>query len=230
MPSTDNGHPTFDHGRSLKPPASRAMRWLGVVDRGVNRPLASLIARAAFHTRVTPNGLSYASGALGLIAAWLFSRGEYAPVLAGACLAQASSIVDGADGMLARSRNACTPYGAHLDLLLDRIVDFFVLAGIAAGLGVRFGSPALAVLGMFVAGLYLLQIHFFYLTKSVLGTKATGDTGEARAVLYWALLGFSVADRLDLFVYVMLAETAVVNVVRFVYFARLGSRERSDGS
>jgi hypothetical protein len=95
---------------------------------------------------------------------------------------------------------------------------------------VRFGSPSLAVLGLFVAGLYLLQIHLFYLTKSVLGVKATGDTGEARAVLYWAIVGFSVADRLDLFVYVMLAETAVVNVARFVYFVRLGSRGRSAGS
>jgi phosphatidylglycerophosphate synthase len=230
MASADTGHGTFDHEQSLKPPAGRAMRWLGVVDNTVNRPIASLIARAVFHTRLTPNGLSYVSGALGLIAAGFFSQGDYAAVLAGALLAQASSIVDGADGMLARARHACTAYGAHLDLLLDRIVDFFVLAGIAAGLWTRFGSPTLAMLGLLAAGLYLLQIHVFYLTKSVLGVKATGDTGEARAILYWALLGFSVADRLDLFVYVMLAETAIVSVLRLAYFVRLGSRLRSAGS
>jgi phosphatidylglycerophosphate synthase len=224
MASTDADHGMYDYEQSLKPPASRAMRWLGVIDHGVNRPLASLIARAAFGTRLTPNGLSFASGALGLIAAGFFSRGEYAAVLAGAALAQASAIVDSADGMLARARNACTPYGAHLDLLLDRIVDFLVLAGIAVGLWVRFGNPTPAMLGLLMAGLYLLQIHLFYLTKSLLGVKATGDTGEARAILYWALLGFSVVDRLDLFVYVMLAETAIVNVVRFVYFVRLRSR------
>ena len=82
-----------------------------------------------------------------------------------------------------------------------------------------------------LAGLYLLQIHLFYLTKSVLGVKATGDTGEARAILYWVILGFSVADRLDLFVYVMLAETVIVNVVRLVVLreARL-ARPNSAGS
>jgi phosphatidylglycerophosphate synthase len=221
--------PAFDHGQSLKTPSSRAMRVLGIVDNGVNRPIASLIARTAFRTPITPNGLSYASGALGLMASWWFWRGTYVDILVGAAAAQASSIVDGADGMLARARQACTPYGAHLDLVLDRIIDFFVLAGIAAGLWTRSGSPALGMLGLLVAGLYLLQIHLFYLTKSVLGVKATGDTGEARAILYWAIVGFSVADRLDLFVYVMLAETAIVNVVRFVYFVRLGSGRQSAG-
>ena len=224
MASTGAGNGAFVHQRSLKATEDRFMRWLRFVDAGLNRPLASLIARAAFPTRVSPNDLSYLSCLLGLLAAWCFSRGDYGAALAGALLAQASSIVDGADGMLARARNACTSYGAHLDLLLDRVIDFFVLAGIALGLWAKFDSPALAVLGMLVAGMYLLQIHLFYLTKSVLGVTATGDNGEARAVLYWVILAFGIAGRLDLFVYVMLAETAIVNVVRLIYFMRIGRK------
>jgi phosphatidylglycerophosphate synthase len=227
MAPIDAGNGAFVHQRSLKTPGGGLMKWIRFVDNRVNRPLASLVARAAFPTRISPNDLSYLSCLLGLLGAWCFSRGGHPEAVTGALLAQASSIVDGADGMLARARNACTTYGAHLDLLLDRIIDFFVLAGIATGLWARFDSPTLMMLGLLTAGLYLLQIHLFYLTKSVLGVTATGDTGEARAVLYWTILGFGVADRLDLFVYVMLAETVVVNVVRLIYFMGLGSRPES---
>jgi phosphatidylglycerophosphate synthase len=227
MAPSDTGNGAFVHKRSLKTPSGGLMKWIRFVDDGVNRPLASLIARAVFRTRVSPNDLSYLSCLLGLLGAWCLSRGSYPEAVAGALLAQASSVVDGADGMLARARNACTTYGAHLDLLLDRVIDFFVLGGIAMGLWARFNSPTLAMLGLLTAGLYLLQIHVFYLTKSVLGVKATGDTGEARAILYWFILAFGVADRLDLFVYVMLAETVIVNLVRLVYFMRLRSRPES---
>jgi|WetSurMetagenome_2_1015567.scaffolds.fasta_scaffold89610_2 phosphatidylglycerophosphate synthase len=228
IPPVESGGvpPAFDHAQASKAQPSAAMRLLGIVDNGLNRPVASLIARAAYHTPITPNGLSYLSGGLGLIAAWFFWRATYADVLVGAVLAQTASIVDGADGMLARARKACTPYGAHLDLVLDRIIDFFILSAVAAGVWTRTGNSTLGMLGLLMAGLYLLQIHLFYLTKSVLGVTATGDTGEARALLYWALVGFAAADRLDLFLWAMLAETTIVNVVRFAYFVRLGARLR----
>lgn len=221
MTRPDSSSTGYSAADSLKPAPRGWMRWIGFVDRGLNRPVAALIVRAVYATRVSPNHLSYLSGLLGLLAAGCFWVGGYPVAVAGAVLAQASSVVDGADGMLARARKSGSPYGAYLDLLLDRIVDFFILAGIAMGLWADTGRITLLILGLFTAGLYLLQIHLFYLTKGARGEQATGDTGEARAILYWALLAFAVAGRMDLFVYVMLTETVIVNIVRFVYFVRL---------
>jgi hypothetical protein len=71
-------------------------------------------------------------------------------------------------------------------------------------------------------GLYQLQIILFYLTKSYLKSEERGDTGEARALLYWAVLIFAVTSRLDIFIYLLLAETVVLNTVRLGHFVRLG--------
>ena len=85
--------------------AAGSMRWLGVVDHGVNRPLASLDRQGGLPTRLSPNDLSYRVRRCSAWSAPGSSRGASTPQWWPArCLAQASSIVDGADGMLARAR------------------------------------------------------------------------------------------------------------------------------
>ena len=49
------------------------------------------------------------------------------------CLALVSTIFDAADGMLARAKGLTSRYGAFLDLFLDRVADFAVLAGATYG-------------------------------------------------------------------------------------------------
>ena len=118
--------------------------------------------------------------------------------MAAGVAAQLSSIIDGADGMLARARGECSAFGSHLDLFLDRVVDFSIFAGIAVGAGRYFQAPHLLTLGLLATALYQLQIILFYLTKSYLKSEERGDTGEARAVLYWAVFLFAVTGRVDL--------------------------------
>ncbi|MGE5340925.1 MAG: CDP-alcohol phosphatidyltransferase family protein [Candidatus Omnitrophota bacterium] len=216
----------FVYENALKGSSDTFMQKIQFVDRYIDRPLASLVVRAVYHTRITPNTLTYISSFLGLLGAFFFSRGAYPYFLMGGILAELSSIVDGADGMLARAKNMGSDYGSHLDIFWDRILDFFILSGIAVGAHGYYHNPALSALGFFGAGLYLLQIHLFYQTKSYLRVENKGDNGEARAILYLGILICSVVNRLDICIYLLLIETVLVNVVRIIYFMSLRSGKR----
>jgi len=214
----------FDFRASQKGQRSAFIASISFVDRQLNRRAAALLVKAVYRTRITPNQLTWISAVMGFISGGLFAQGETAAFVAAGIAAQLSSIIDGADGMLARARGQCSEYGSHLDLFLDRFIDFCIFAGIALGASRYFQAPHLLTLGLLATGLYQLQIILFYLTKSYLKSEERGDTGEARAVLYWLVLIFAVTSRLDIFIYLLLAETVVLNTFRLGYFIRLGLR------
>jgi len=87
------------------------------------------LARTLVRLGVTPNGLSYAALAFGLLAAWLFygGRGWWALLVLGV-----SGLADAIDGRVARLGGGSTTWGGVLDLTFDRIVEAAVLLGIAA--------------------------------------------------------------------------------------------------
>lgn len=99
-----------------------------MVSRYLNRRLSRPLAKALATTAVTPNQLSVFSFAIALGSALLFFFGHL--ILAG-LLAQASSIVDGADGDLARLKGKSSPFGGFFDALLDRYADVAILLGMA---------------------------------------------------------------------------------------------------
>jgi phosphatidylglycerophosphate synthase len=219
----NNNHP-FDYKKSVAKYTDPFFNKFKFIDKYLNRPVAALIVRMVFNTRITPNGLTYISFFLGLAGAFFLSRGEYLYFILGGVLAQLSSIVDGADGMLARAKDMCSEYGSHLDLLLDRITDFSLFIGISIGAYIYFKAPHLLFLGMLSTGLYLLQTNLFYITKSYLQVKQTGETGEVRAVVIWMILIMAAVNRLDIFIYLGFAETAVGNIIRLIYFIHLGRK------
>ena len=94
------------------------------LNRRVSRPLARMLARSP----VTPNQVSVVSFAVSLGSLALFMSGHN--VWAGLA-AQASSIVDGVDGDLARLKNMSTRFGGFFDAVLDRYADVAILAGLA---------------------------------------------------------------------------------------------------
>ena len=214
----------FDFSASQKGRRSAFIASISFVDRHLNRRAAALLVKAVYRTRITPNQLTWVSAIVGVISGALFAQGEPAAFVAAGIAAQLSSIIDGADGMLARARGQCSSYGSHLDLFLDRVIDFSIFAGIALGASRHFQAPLLLTLGLLATGLYQLQIILFYLTKSFLNSEERGDTGEARAVLYWLVLIFAVTSRLDIFIYLLLAETLVLNTFRLGYFISLSRR------
>jgi phosphatidylglycerophosphate synthase len=193
------------------------VRQLGI-NRAVNRPLAGLLVRALYATRVTPNQVTLAAFVIGLAGALFFLGGRPWAFAVGGVLVQLSSIVDCADGMLARARGQTSEFGATLDLLLDRLNEFFLM--IACALGYFFYSRKGWLLGLGLAGtaLYFLETTVFYLLNGARGLARRGETSEERGWLMFGLFFFGLTGRIDIAILVLpffAAATVAFMVVDF---------------
>ena len=99
----------------------------GIVSRHLNRRLSRPLARLLRRTPATPNQVSAVSFGIALLSLALFIEGYN--VWAGVA-AQTSSVVDGADGELARFKDMATPFGGFFDAVLDRYADAAILGGL----------------------------------------------------------------------------------------------------
>ena len=99
----------------------------GFISRHLNRRVSRPLARLLSHTPVTPNQVSVASLVVALAAFVGFAYGYY---IAAALLVQASSIVDGVDGDLARLKHMTSAFGGFMDSVLDRSADAFIIMGL----------------------------------------------------------------------------------------------------
>ena len=99
----------------------------GLVSRHLNRRLSRPLSRWLAKTPATPNQVSVISFAIAVASLGLFLGGYN--IWAGLA-AQVSSIVDGADGDLARLKRMSTQFGGYLDAVLDRYADVAILAGL----------------------------------------------------------------------------------------------------
>jgi CDP-L-myo-inositol myo-inositolphosphotransferase len=184
----------FDYQKSLKRVRSYPfLRRYFPVDRLIVRPCASLVVRAVYRTRVTPNDLTLASFFLALTAGLVYLAGRPLFFALGGCLAMLSTIFDNADGMLARAKDMSSRYGAYLDLFLDRIADFAVLAGITFGLYRATLHPRILMLGLMTIGLYFLQVSLYYLANVYAGKSTNGEGAEAKNLAVFLILVFSLA-------------------------------------
>ena len=113
----------------------------GTVDKYFNRPCGRLLSRVLVHTPITPNQISLASIAIGLVGAWFLASGDAARAVLGAFLFQLSAIVDCVDGDLARMLFKESRLGKWLDLAGDQVVHVAVFIGVGVGLA-RSGSTA----------------------------------------------------------------------------------------
>ena len=118
----------------------------------VFRPLAHVVVLALAPLRVPPPAVVLASAAFGVAGAVELARGH---LVVAALLIQAKTILDNADGQLARLTGRVTTFGRYLDAECDLLVN----AALFAGLGWYTGRPLLAVLG-FVALTAVLSANF----------------------------------------------------------------------
>jgi phosphatidylglycerophosphate synthase len=101
------------------------------IDVWVHRPLAYLLAWAAYPTPVSPNFITCCSIALGTLGGvWMLLRPQSELWLAG-LLIFLSAVFDCADGQLARMRKSSSPFGRMLDGLADLAVSISVVLGSA---------------------------------------------------------------------------------------------------
>ncbi|WP_347240475.1 CDP-alcohol phosphatidyltransferase family protein [Thermus sp.] len=120
------------------------------------RPLAHLVVRRLLPTPVRPHHLVLFHTLLALLAALLAYRGEG---LGAALLLQLKTVLDNADGQLARLRGEVTELGRYLDTELD----FLGNLALFCALGLRTGEVGKALLAFLV--FTLVQSYDFNLER-----------------------------------------------------------------
>ena len=139
-------------------------------------PLANLVVRALLPLRVPPPAAVLANAFAGLLAAVALQRGAF--VLA-ALLLQLKTILDNADGQLARASGRVSLLGRYLDTEADLVVN----AVLFAALGSVTGEPWLA-LASFCALTLVLSVNFNVaeLYREIHGEMTRGPTPSGRSV------------------------------------------------
>jgi phosphatidylglycerophosphate synthase len=189
------------------------------VDRYIVRPPASLVVKALFKTNVTPNQLTLASLVFGALAGLVYTGGRPLFFALAGCLVLISTILDAADGMLARAKAMTSRYGAYLDLFLDRIADFLVLAGATYGYFKYTGRRTFLVFGFITIGLYFLQLGLYYINLLYTRAEKKGEGAEAKSLAVFVIFLVSIAGRPDLAliaVFCMALPGTVIKLVRFL--------------
>lgn len=99
----------------------------GYISRYLNRRVSDPLARLLVRTPATPNQVSLAAFgiAVGSLVSFVFGLN-----IVGGLLAQLSSVVDGADGSLARLKGMSSDFGGFLDAVLDRYADILIVLGL----------------------------------------------------------------------------------------------------
>ena len=153
------------------------------------RPLAHPLVLGLARLRVAPPLVVLASGAAGVAAAVELGRGS---LLAAALLVQLKTLLDNADGQLARLTGRTSAFGRYLDSEVDLLVN----AALFAALAWNTGRPALAVAG-FVAVTSILSLNFNAERLSRASAAEPEDEGRATALLRRAYgLVYAPQDRL----------------------------------
>jgi phosphatidylglycerophosphate synthase len=209
---------SFDYARAVKQGHQLPLlRYLNV-DRYVHRPVGALIVRAIYATRITPNQLTYAAFALGVVAAACFCQAPRAFVVAGAFIQLGSNFLDSADGMLARARGVHSRFGATLDLMLDRISDLLLYGSTIVAYYQATGDARLAIAGLIGLALFNLQVTLYYLVEHYRKAERTGMSGETRALISWLIVICALAGRFDILMWLMVVEPAANILYRVWYF------------
>ena len=144
----------------------------------IYRPLAHVLVVPLAWLRTPPPLVAAASGVTGLAAAVELGRGE---LLAAALVLQLKTVLDNADGQLARLTGRVTAFGRYLDSECDLLVD----AALFAGLGWWTGNGPAAAAG-FVAMTVVLSVNF-NLERLARGGRTARDAsvlGRLYDVLY----------------------------------------------
>ncbi len=165
LPFALNGHPE-DREAAERVIASTlrhdTARTDGVMARVFDRKISWRLSYRLANTAVTPNQVTIANTALGMLIAWMFAQpGYWIPLLA-SFLFVISITIDGVDGELARLKMAETKAGARLDALTDNLVHIAIFLGIAIGC-YRAGHNTAYIYTLFVLlagfGLCAISVH-----------------------------------------------------------------------
>lgn len=144
----------------------------GPVSRYLNRRFSVPIARALAQTPLTPNQVSVIAFLMALGALWLLAVGRN--IEAGVMI-QASSIVDGVDGDLARAKAMASKFGGLFDAVLDRFADAAIAGGMAWYALEHEDWPAPLVVGFAATVGFILVSYSRARLETLAGKGATSE-------------------------------------------------------
>ena len=118
----------------------------------VFRPLAHLVVLALLPLRVPPPAVVAASGVAGLAGAVELARGH---LVVAALLVQLKTVLDNADGQLARLSGRTSDFGRYLDSEMDMLVDAALFAAVGS-----YSGQWLTALAGFAALTVVLSVNY----------------------------------------------------------------------
>jgi phosphatidylglycerophosphate synthase len=146
-----------------------------VLCEAVFRPLAHPLVLVLARLRVPPPVVVVAAGAAGIAGAVELSRGS---LVVAAILIQLKTVLDNADGQLARLTGMTTAFGRYLDSEVDLVVNVALFVAI----GRHAGMPAAGLVG-FVALTSVLSLNFNAARLSRTETAEPETGGRPTALL-----------------------------------------------
>jgi phosphatidylglycerophosphate synthase len=160
------------------------------LDRCFHRRCSRWITRLLVNTPVTPSHVTIASLAVGSAAIRCFWRATPLSAVWGVILYAIATILDHADGEIARLTYQESQSGANLDWTVDTIIH----AGLVLGMAVAAGGPLMQWVGLFSAlGVTLSALFARYLPLGSTATAGTSGVLKAlgsRDLVYLLLLSF----------------------------------------
>ena len=149
----------------------------GLVSTWFNRHISLAISRTIINSPITPNQVTIFAVLLGIVASLIASGGGYLEVLIGAFLLQASSIIDGVDGEIARMRVQGSVLGEWLDTIGDDLVNISFVLAIGYGSYVSGSPPIWPYMAVFCAFLMLSisAIYYVWLSRAGRGDILSTD-------------------------------------------------------
>jgi hypothetical protein len=147
------------------------------------RPLAFLLVKLVYPTRITPNNLTIAAIILGVTAGCFYSLGTTVSYIYGALFYLLFNIFDCSDGQLARLKKNGTPTGRLIDGIADYMAGIAVFTGIAIGYANKPDQPSPFLVLLALSGLSIIiqeALVDYYRTRFmdyVLERKSTFDDG-----------------------------------------------------
>lgn len=177
-----------------------------------DRRLSIAITRLLLPFPVTPNHVTTAGLALGLLGAWWLAAPSARLQFAGAAVLWFCCLLDGCDGELARLKHLSSPSGAAYDVWADHFAHLMTFVALPVGVArLHPGGDWLAAGVLLVTGFLACGFSVWYLVLRVPEDK--------RGPL--ALTVERIASR-D-YVYLILALTAIGRLDWFVWAAAVGS-------
>jgi len=147
------------------------------------RQLGYYLSLLLIRLPVSANQVTFISMIVGLTGCALFTLGELTYNIYGSLLLVLSYALDYCDGVIARLKGQCSPYGAAFDDFVDWIVDTAIFAGLGYGTWIAGGEIWWLWLGLIAAAgstidyiVDLIRVNRFFIARKAAEKEALPES------------------------------------------------------